>query len=386
MKKLSPATVVAFSLFAKGSRQKRYFCGAVICLFLCSALGFSACRTLSTQNVDPSSGEVSGMLYYLPIGKITIKGEFTDTSPEKQKKPGEASTTEKSDGDKVAELSVSKGKPDGNGGGGTDQAPGGSTTISAGQLTITLTPEVEADETVGVYYAMPVSNPWYEDEVKMIVNAKHLLTTGNVTTEDKTVEIVGTLASIARQAITLAKETPKKELPPPFHFTFHPSNADEVGIVKAALSSYNRDIDFDVQQLPLPRHEGIIDNKGTVRQKGKPLGEDGLLFRAAVSYKVSLKYPKTSDQPRTIDSTQQFIMPDPTRLYEIKYNRMAFVKKVKDTGFTDGMLTEFHQRVPSPILGFLGIPKAILQAIVPIPGAPAANGSGSTSGTSAPKS
>ena len=67
----------------------------------------------------------------------------------------------------------------------------------------------------------------------------------------------------------------------------------------------------------------------------------------------------------------------------MKYNRMAFVKKVKNVGFTDGMLTDYHQTVPSPILGFLGIPKAIVQAIVPIPGA-APSGSGSTSGTTAP--
>jgi len=64
----------------------------------------------------------------------------------------------------------------------------------------------------------------------------------------------------------------------------------------------------------------------------------------------------------------------------MRYDRMAFVKKLREVGFTDGMLTDFHQKVPSPILGFLGIPKAIVQAIVPIPGAPP-SGSGSASGT-----
>jgi hypothetical protein len=62
---------------------------------------------------------------------------------------------------------------------------------------------------------------------------------------------------------------------------------------------------------------------------------------------------------------------------------MAFVKKVKEIGFTNQMLSDFHQKVPSPILGFLGIPKAIVEAIVPIPGA-GSSGSGSTSGTTAP--
>jgi len=53
---------------------------------------------------------------------------------------------------------------------------------------------------------------------------------------------------------------------------------------------------------------------------------------------------------------------------------------VGDIGFTNRMLTDFHQKVPSPILGFLGIPKAVVQAIVPIPAAPP-SGSGSASAT-----
>ena len=64
---------------------------------------------------------------------------------------------------------------------------------------------------------------------------------------------------------------------------------------------------------------------------------------------------------------------------------MAFVKKVKEIGFTNGMLTDFHQKVPSPILGFLGIPKAVLQAIVPVPGTPGPSGSASSAGTAVPK-
>jgi hypothetical protein len=76
-------------------------------------------------------------------------------------------------------------------------------------------------------------------------------------------------------------------------------------------------------------------------------------------------------------------LPNPEKLYAIEYQRMAFVKKVKEVGFTDGMLTDYHQHLPSPILGFLGIPKAIVDAIVPIPGA-APTGSGSATGTTAP--
>jgi hypothetical protein len=82
-----------------------------------------------------------------------------------------------------------------------------------------------------------------------------------------------------------------------------------------------------------------------------------------------------------MDNTQQFLLPDLTKLYSVEYPRMPFVKKVKNIGFRDGMLCDYNQKVPSPILGFLGIPKAIVEAIVPIPAAPP-TGSGSASGTS----
>src|SRR6266849_5667763 len=133
--------------------------------------------TLVTGPGPSSFGPVNGMLYYLPIGKITIKGEYAQ--PEGTPKPRE--------------------------------------------LTITLTAEVEADEGAGVYYVTPQSNYIYEDEVRVAVNAKHLLSTGNVTTEDKTAEIAGALASLARAGLGLAK-TEALENQRPFNVTFHPSN------------------------------------------------------------------------------------------------------------------------------------------------------------------
>jgi hypothetical protein len=152
--------------------------------------------------------------------------------------------------------------------------------------------------------------------------------------------------------------------------------------VKSQLSL--RDITFKLDPEPL-KPKGV----SVTAAEGKQLGEQGLLFRPAISYRITLKFDgvdaRNSKPVALIDSTQQFILPDPSRLYEIQYPRMAFVKKAKEIGFTNGMLTDFHQTLPSPILGFLGIPKAIIQAIVPIPGASGPSGSASTSGTTAPK-
>jgi hypothetical protein len=321
------------------------------------------CQTLSTNQENPPSGsEINGMLYYLPIGKITIKGEFEDTD--------------------AVQISVapSRGKQKPAPGGDSGGAGQNSVTISAAPLTITLIPEVEADENVGPFYATPQANYLYEDEAKLAVNAKHLLSTGNVTTEDKTVEIVGSLASLAKQFAALTEEEKEeKPKPTPFWFSFHPSNFKEVQDVENALNQ--RGIYFQLSPASRPV---AVDTKGSRFSSvaAQQLGKEGLLFRPAISYKIKLRYPNGAFSSSTtlINAEQQFVLPDIARLYEIKYNRMAFVKKVKEIGFSDGMLTEFHQKVPSPILGFLGIPKAVVQAIVPIPAA-APSGSGSASGT-----
>jgi hypothetical protein len=277
-------------------------------------------------------------------------------------------------------ASAPSSRPNGQPGGGEGSSEGG-TAISGGALTITLISEVEPDESAGEYYVIPHANYFYEDEARLTVNAKHLLSTGNVTSEDKTAEIVGALASMAAEVkMVTGTPTPTPTPTPPFYFSFHPSNPKEVRSVKNAL--LNRNIYFDISYPEQTETGG--KEMSLSRSLAQRLGEEGLIFRPGIPYKVELRYPNDTNfdtSATLINTTQQFILPDTNRLYEVQYNRMAFVKKVKEIGFTDGMLTDFHQKVPSPILGFLGIPKAILQAIVPVPGAPAANSSASASGT-----
>jgi hypothetical protein len=320
------------------------------------------------------------MLYYLPIGKITIKGEFKELTPAPTPCPTCSPKTSpaKASGDQKGASAQASASP-ARGGDSTDVSMG-----SASQLTITLTSEVEADESksAGVYYAKPHANYLYDDDVHVAVNSKQLLSTGNVTTQDKTVEIVGAVASLAAQFKSFTQGTPppaKSRLP--FYFSFHPSNADDVVRVREELDK--RGINFTVEPTPAQGGKSVA----ILGLQARELGENGLLFRPAMSYKVKLIYkPENKENPQNLElihTTQQFVLPDPDRLYEIEYPRMAFVTKVKNIGFTDGMLTDYQQKVPSPILGFLGIPRAIVQAIVPIPGAPP-SGSGSASGTTSP--
>jgi hypothetical protein len=79
-----------------------------------------------------------------------------------------------------------------------------------------------------------------------------------------------------------------------------------------------------------------------------------------------------------------YLESDPDRLYETAYSRMGIRGKRETHRVRKRDANRSQLKVPSPILGFFGISKAIVQAIVPIPAAPAAGGSGLTSGTAPP--
>jgi hypothetical protein len=78
-----------------------------------------------------------------------------------------------------------------------------------------------------------------------------------------------------------------------------------------------------------------------------------------------------------LDYRKRFILPG-RQTYVFDYRRMPFVKKVTEIGFTDGMLTDYHEQLPSPILSVLGIPKAILAALIPLPSSAMTGGTAST--------
>jgi hypothetical protein len=285
--------------------------------------------TLVTKPWQSSSGKVEGMLYYLPIGKITIKGEYekSEQSPTPSPTATATATATPTPTPTPKHASASGGKP--NRGGKNNDSGEGSIAISGGQLKITITSRVEADQKAGVYYVTPQTNDIFDDEIQVTVNSKHLLTAGKVTTEDKTAEIVGTIASIAAQAmhaeqfLPAAGATPTPP-PQPFYFSFDPANQRDVTFVKGQLRQ--RGISLTVSPTPA----GNILDADTVKQLAEDYGQSGLVFRPAAAYNVQLIYPvdATSGKPRPgqklyiIKDTEQFILPDRTKVCVMKYDRL----------------------------------------------------------------
>lgn len=289
---------------------------------LVAALSLAACETLSTQKRDPDSGQIRGLPYYLPIGKLTMQGEF--------KAAGQ--------------------------GAGFD-----------GTWDVTITPAIEADAEDGMYYVTPHANYLYDDDISISVNAKRLLSTGEVTSQDRTLDIVGEVASMVTgqvKALVLPTPSPTPASRMPFDLSFRPSNFREYQEVRRKLDL--RGITMHVTPEPVAGA-----TKASIASTGTGLSEaNGLLFRPAIVYEVHLTFMSKAEDGKltpTVDKREQFILPDPRRLYQMPYRRMAFVKRVKKIGFTDGLLTSYGDNTPSPILGFLGLPKAIIKAVVPLP-------------------
>jgi len=363
--------------------------------------------TLITTVGPPLSETVEGMLYYLPTGKITIKGDYgsgTNRSEEQsesrtQERPSAelGSTTQPNrqseEEDDVNAMSMAfsdilakptrPGKPPG----GNGDSDSNTTTMSGGALALTVTASVEPDQPAGIYYVTPQTNDIFEDEVQVTINPKHLLSASKVTTQDKTAEIVGTIASLVATGVGLTRGPGTTETPQPFCFSFDPSSYDDVTLVRRQLRARHIGLTVHVDGHNVIAQDIPVLRNKEVQQLAAQLGQHGLVFRPAAVYSLRLAYPvdTSGNEPNKTDlsihDTEQFILPDRTKLYVMKFDRMPFVKKVREVGFSDGMLTDFHQRRPSPVLGFLGIPKAIVEAIAPVLGA-GSTGSASSSGTS----
>ena len=144
----------------------------------------AACSSFSTVSVsDLNDGRVNGLLYYLPRGRISITGDFKSAQGGGTTKPATGS--------------------DPAGGAPTDATTSG--TSQSKNFTITIAADVEADPSAR-YYLKPDRNYFYDDDIHLTVNAKHLLSTGNATANDETAQIIETTFQIAEEAAGVPAE------------------------------------------------------------------------------------------------------------------------------------------------------------------------------------
>jgi hypothetical protein len=441
-----------------------------VALCLIVSLGPNGCDTFVTVRDTQASGKsdeagevkiengrLSGLVYYLPKGRIRITGDFKPSSA-----PG---------------GSDSKPGPGGNDGASKPPRPlmeklsredsGESSDSEQKNFYITVSVDIEADPRAR-YYLKAERNYFYDDDLNLKINAKHLLSTGNATVEDQTAQIISSTAQIVAQFAGVPGET--KEAPPSvlkvrdlqnrivenaaennislntritvsrtalenLKDALPPPSEDNRNEIEARLSKLSakdktwftpkeiRDLlklfklddivqlgrpsskelfaklfatletpkmivptrpfsvvfdPNDRQDFPevakcgflvsvLPQAVADIAIHHKAWSSDKPEHVHGIAFRTVIPYELEIR-----SIPNTwfyIHEKRILLLPDTNRDHTLvlDYSRVPFVKKTTNIAFVDGIPQDLGQKVPSPVLGFLAIPKGILQALVPLP-------------------
>ena len=472
MKKITAATLVV--------------AGLVVTDWLSACHSFSTVRdstdaTTKKQQILMGDRRVKGLVYYLPKGKIRITGDFKSAS-------GDGGGAAAKSGS-PAGAKLLAGAPGG---------PSGGDSAEQKNFVVIIAADVEADPSAR-YYLKPVRNYFYDDDIRLEVNAKHLLSTGNATAEDQTAQIISTTASIAAtgvrgpapvpsgKAAGLAEEvkltitvdellreiedaiaddtvsldakivvSPRalKQLGDALPDWKNSPNKDEIKDILDRLETKNktwlspkdiwnllrllppekfkepikltRELQQLLQKLRIaltgkwfqPRPFSVVfDPEDTepdlsaygftvkVEKETQPEikllkeiweGENkdtahGIAFRAVKPYRVKIQ--SVLGTWFYIRENRLVLLPDtsPEHTLVLDYSRLAFVKKTTNISFVDGVPQNLAQKAPSSVLGFLAIPKGIIQAIVPlspgITGPPGGvQGPGTSGTTAAPQS
>jgi hypothetical protein len=89
------------------------------------------------------------------------------------------------------------------------------------------------------------------------------------------------------------------------------------------------------------------------------------LERRAASFQAAAGEAEAPTESLRVQTT--VLLPDENTQLLFAFGRTPFIKRSDNLVFNDGMLTKIDGSRPSPIVGFLEIPKKIVTAIVPLP-------------------
>ena len=112
----------------------------------------------------------------------------------------------------------------------------------------------------------------------------------------------------------------------------------------------------EMHGVPLPPAKWSADSVTLTR---------GVVFRPLKPWRIIVD--STDDSVAAVRESKLVHLPDKAHPLVLDYTRVPFVKKVTNVTFVDGTLRDYSRKLPSPVFGFLGIPKALLGAIAPLP-------------------
>jgi len=230
-------------------------------------------------------------------------------------------------------------------------------------------------------------NALMADDIKYGVNAKGLLETVNITTEDRIADIIAKLGEAPK--IILGKPTGRKTLDarPVNQIVKIKEFTSDFAIKASAISSKARTIEWNLvilNELGVDEQPKIVQADFTLSSADIPappksLRElinndttsknteiDGILTRPIKNISLTIK---SAVNEAGFNSTlpSNVVVADVTKLIVIPVNRTAFVKRTNKIGIQDGIILSNEINKPSSVEGFISIPINIAKAVVSIP-------------------
>jgi hypothetical protein len=284
--------------------------------------------------------------------------------------------------------------------------------------TVGLTPVIIPDEK-SRFILRPSSNALFDDNITLTVDSNGLLQTVNTTITDKTVSSLGDLVKAAGNVFALGAAMPTM---PTFEKAFKERlRAGEPPKLELVRRSFHGDFDPDVGLLvpslespPINKTADPIDQftaefKITTERLGTPITSEkspgetidrivepdskqgdgtaeienihGIVVRIPIPYKITicekLKLIRRGtsgnaigeSKPIELMQSKIFLLPDTDIQHNcvLPISRRYLVSDQTNVTLKDGMIQTIQLNRPSMVAGVVGIPKTILEALVPIP-------------------
>ncbi|HMG13924.1 MAG TPA: hypothetical protein VK590_00685 [Saprospiraceae bacterium] len=223
-------------------------------------------------------------------------------------------------------------------------------------------------------------NALMADDIKYSVNSKGLLETVNITTEDRTADIIsklaeapqiilGTSTGAAKAANTIVKI---KEYTSDFAIKVSEISSTAKTIKWNLVIINELGVDEQPKGIPANFEVSSVNTPSTSPSLSALINNssseiNGILTRPIknISLEIKSAVPGISFN-NTLPSN--VVVADVTKLIVIPVKRTPFVKRVNKIGIQDGIILSNEINKPSSVEGFVSIPINIAKAIVSIPG------------------
>jgi hypothetical protein len=202
-------------------------------------------------------------------------------------------------------------------------------------------------------------NIFADDNVKVTLTPSGLLSKIEITTEDKTGQVIVKLAELAKELIK-ATFTPGVPFGAglPFQVTFviDPTVPADRDRVAESLRSYDCHLEVALQ----------AQDNVTYSPNKDPETRDGVFIRPALPYRFIIQ---RRDGENITPVTETVVsLPNEAPILSLDLHRAAFVKLTQTLDFDNGILKGVSINKPSEAVGFVSIPVDVVKTIVSIPG------------------